>query len=166
VNIQQITECAEELLEMVTHYKSLKRRGELGADLLLYGLLQGRFGHMTRQHPVKLGRIDFRYGASAPVVIELVHRGRRDPRAGLFASQNRSEIRKLTRVTNTTARTRILLLIDRSSDSIPRRNLKPSYDATNAGRGRFTRHSIRVIYVSRTNSYNFIWCQRRLKTAR
>lgn len=157
MNIAQITATAEELLEMVSHYNSLKGRGELGADLILYGLLQGRFGHMTRQHPVKLGRIDFRYGTSAPVVIELVHRGRRDPRAKLLASQNRSEIRKLTRVTSTTARTRILLLVDRSSDSIPRRNLKPSYDTSNAGRGRFKRHSIRVIYVSRTDSYNFIW---------
>ena len=34
MNIAQITETAEELLEMVSHYKSLKGRGELGADLI------------------------------------------------------------------------------------------------------------------------------------
>ena len=131
-------------------------------DPILYGYLQGRFGGMSRQHWVHIHgrqrphRIDFRIGGNNPIVIEFAVR---PPDGGttLYGSQNRSELRKLARVSRATARLRVLLLIDLSPTPILRVKLEPTYDDQNAGRGNFTRHSVRVIYVHTQSTYNFLW---------
>lgn len=148
------------VLEMLDDYRGESGQGELGADRVLYGYLRAKFPAITRQHHVKYGRIDFRYGTTNPVVIEFVLRSPHQGRYTLFASQNRSELRKLTRVTQATARTRVMLLLDRTADPVERSELKEGYDATNAGRGNFTRHSVRVVYVHEARTYNFLWSGR------
>ncbi len=157
MTIQEIAEAATAVLKMLTHYKGVAGQGELGVDRVLYGFLAGRFGRITRQHLVTHGRIDYRYGTSNPVVIELVVRSPHDARARLFPSQNLGELRKLTRIRRSTARTRVLLLLDRSRDQITRPELQRQYRRTHAGRGRFQRHPVRVIYVHAEVSYNFRW---------
>ena len=157
MNRADLVEASHEVLRLLRHYKGGASQGELGADRVLYGYLQGRFGYISRQHQVTHGRIDFRYGGTNPMVLEFVLRGPSDPRTRLFASQNRSELRKLTRVRPTTAATRVLLLLDRSKNPVPKRVLRTGYDEMHAGRGRFVRHSIRIIYVNRFNDYHFLW---------
>lgn len=131
-------------------------------DPILYGFLQGRFRKVSRQHYVRLHgrhhplRIDFRVGGTNPVVIEFAVR----PPAGgatLYGSQNESELGKLTRVTNSSARLRVLLLIDLAPHAIPADNLKATYASLNAGPGNFARHSVRVIYVHADSAYHFLW---------
>ncbi|MHB8644150.1 MAG: hypothetical protein ACYDA3_14840 [Gaiellaceae bacterium] len=157
MNIDDIVEAAHDTLAMMSEYKGAGQ-GEFGADRIFYGLLQGRFGHMTRQHRVAAGRIDFRYGTYNPVVIEIVLRKPHDARATLFARTNRSELRKLTKVQPSTARLRALLLLDRALDRIQEADLRGSYANEHAGRGRFGRHVVRVIYVHRNDSdYHFRW---------
>jgi hypothetical protein len=135
---------------------------EMLLDPILYGYLQGRFGSMTRQHHVQFygaanpKRIDFRHGTSNPTVIEFVVR----PPSGhatLYGSQNRSELRKLCRVPQTTARRRILLLVDLHATPMRRDNLKASYDREGSGPGNFARHSVRVMYVHRDQQFDFLW---------
>lgn len=157
MTIKDITHAGAEVLRMLDDYKGVASQGELGADRVLFGLLQGRFRHMSRQHRVRAGRIDFRFGTSNPVVIEFAFRAPRDPRTRLFASQNRSELRKLTRVRPATARMRVLLLLDRSKHPIPEDTLRKGYDEAHAGVGRFQRHTVRVIYVHKHLTYNFRW---------
>src|ERR1700730_5085902 len=124
MRISDIREAGEEVVRLLDTYTGRGSRGELAADGVLFGFLKGKFGHMTRQHRVMSGRIDFRYGTSNPVVIELAVRGRGEARAKLLASQNRSELSKLTRVRPTTAKKRVLLLLDRSTNAIPKEELK------------------------------------------
>jgi hypothetical protein len=163
MNIAQINDATLRVLEMLLHYSG----GHVGSremllDPILYGYLDGRFGHMQRQHYVQVRgkskpkRIDFRQGTENPVVIEFAVR----PPAGggnLHGSQNYSELRKLCRVSKSAARTRILLLIDLHSTPLERENLKPTYDKQNSGRGKFKRNSVRVLYVHRDLQYHFIW---------
>src|SRR5207245_1508894 len=124
--------------------------------------LTARFGRISRQHPVYLygserpQRIDFRYGGPNPVVIEFAVRPR-DGGGQLYGSQNESELRKLTRVNQTEAKLRVLLLVDLANAPIAESELKPTYDGINAGPGNFTRMPVRVIYVHDQQSYNFIW---------
>lgn len=162
MRIKDITHAAETVLRMLGEYHVAKQ-GELAADAVLYGFLSGKYEGMSRQHKikprglVKPRRIDFRFGGNNSKVIELVLRKPHDPRSKLFASQNRPELAKLTRVTSRTAKCRVLLLLDRSKTPIPEADLRARYRYENAGRGNFQRHSIRVIYVSKKGSYNFLW---------
>lgn len=89
----EIKEAAAAVLSMLDKYQGAESEGELSADRVLFGYLQGTFGGLiTRQHRVSFGRIDFRYGTSNPVVIEFAFRERREPRANLYASQNLKEL--------------------------------------------------------------------------
>jgi hypothetical protein len=147
---------------MLREYSSGPRR-ERELDLILFGYLRGRFHGVSRQHRLYLtgstrpSRIDFRLGGSNPVVLEFAVR---PPQGGgeLYASCNRTELRKLARVASTQARLRALLLVDLSDAPIPQNRLSATYDRQNAGRGNFKRHSVRVVYVhSRQRSYHFLW---------
>ena len=72
--------------------------------------------------------------------------------------QNQTELSKLARAKQSKVRTRYLLLIDlRSTGSISKSNLKKSYDPLHAGKGKFSRSPIRVVYVSKHTSYDFVW---------
>lgn len=163
MNIKTLTESARAVLSLLRDYSGghVGRR-EMLLDPVLYGYLQGRFGGMTRQHWVSIHgrprpqRIDFRKGGTNPVVVEFAVR---PPNGGptLYGSQNQSELRKLCRVTKTSAKLRALLLLDLSPNPIRLENLKPSYDKQTSGPGNFARHSVRVIYVQSNSSYNFLW---------
>jgi hypothetical protein len=161
MRIVDIKDSAREVLVLIETYKGQAGQGELGADRVLAGYLQGRFGRITRQHHVAAGRIDFRYGTSNPRVIEFAIRGPRDPAACLYASQNRSELRKLSRLRPATARMRVLLLLDRAKRLIPKDSLRAGYDRVHSGPGNFQRHVVRVIYVHRELEYDFSWNPRR-----
>src|SRR5438093_1461614 len=118
MNLDDIKRSALRVLKLLDDYSGghVGRR-EMLLDPILYGYLEGRFSHMARQHYVYLHgsanpkRIDFRYGTHNPVVIEFAVRS---PAGGgtLYGSQNRSELRKLCRVTQAEARLRVMLLID------------------------------------------------------
>ncbi len=163
MNISDIEESGVEILALLRAYQygPLDRR-ETRIDPVVLGYFQGRFGKMSRQHYVRMHskpkpqRIDFRHGTHNPVVIELAVR----PPSGLrelYGSQNKSELRKLTRVLPSQARLRVLLLLDLFHKPIPLANLKATYDVQNAGRGKFKRHRVRVIYVHKDVQYNFSW---------
>jgi hypothetical protein len=83
----------------------------------------------------------------------------RPPKGGgeLYGSQNVSELRKLCRVSHTEARLRALLLLDLCHESIKQDALQNTYVSINAGRGRFRRSAVRVIYVHRDFGFNFLW---------
>jgi hypothetical protein len=100
------------------------------------------------------GRIDFRHGGNNPDVIELVvvnHGNEHSP------SQNLSELRKLCRVPYSQARRRILLILDTLENPVPKEWLRENYGGYNAGRGRFSRNTVTVVYVHPEDSYSFRW---------
>ncbi len=163
MNLVPIRESALRVLDLLLDYSG----GHVGSremllDPILYGYLEGRFGHMQRQHYVQVRgrskpkRIDFRRSTENPVVIEFVVRPPTGP-GTLYESQNHSELRKLCRVKPSAARLRVLLLIDLHSTPLQRDTLKPTYDAKNSGPGRFKRSSVRVLYVHRDLQYDFLW---------
>jgi hypothetical protein len=163
MNIEAITDSARSVIHLLHDYSGghVGRREQL-LDPILYGYLQGRFSRVARQYWVRIHgrprpqRIDFRCGGNNPIVIEFAVR---PPHGGpmLYGSQNRSELRKLCRVTRTSARLRVLLLIDLAYDPIHQDNLQQTYDDQSSGPGNFTRHSVRVVYVHLESSYNFLW---------
>lgn len=159
MNIASLQEAGTTLIELSRDYSRAPNKERL-LDIALYGYLRGRFRSVSRQHPVKVfgaakpRRIDFRKNGTNPVVLEFVVR---PPTGGaqLYGSQNCSELRKLTRVC--IAALRALLLVDLHSTSIAKGQLRASYAKINAGRGRFTRKAVRVIYVHRDETYHFVW---------
>ena len=164
MNIAQIIGASRAIIALRQDYHGGQQVGEreMRLDPILYGYFQGRFGRMSRQHRVQIHgrsrprRIDFRSGGSNPVVIEIAVR---PPTGGshLYGSQNRGELRKLTRVTNTSARLRVLLLVDLAPSALARENLQDTYREQNAGSGNFVRHRVRVIYVHAHTAFSFIW---------
>jgi len=163
MNLVDISKATLRVLELPEDYSGghVGRR-EMLLDPILYGHLDGCFGHLSRQHYVHLSgrlrpqRIDFRYGTSNPIVIEFAVR---PPGGGgtLYGSQNSSELRKLCRVTKAEARLRVMLLVDLHSTPLARANLKATYDQQTTGAGNFRRHAVRVFYVHRNTQYHFLW---------
>ena len=163
MNIAEVINAGVEILDLLAAYRhDPAQRREMRIDPVVFGYLQGRFGHIQRQHYVRMHskpkpqRIDFRFGTSNPVVLEFAVR----PPNGaseLYGSQNTSELRKLTRVLPSQAKSRMLLLLDMAHAPIPKSNLKPTYDNVNAGKGNFKRHTVRVIYVHSDDNYHFRW---------
>lgn len=145
--------------------------GELDADRLFYGYVAGKFDEskvergfkVRRQHRKKIrtGRIDFRYRGNNSAVIELELRRPHYPQSSLFASQKSDELAKLTRVQPRTAKRRVLLLLDRAQNPIPKDVLQSRYQRSNAGRGNFKAHKIKVLYVHVDGTtYRFPWYPR------
>jgi hypothetical protein len=160
MNISSIIDAARTILRLLEDYSRPPNR-EMLLDAMLYAYLEGCYGHMARQFQAPLpgkpaARVDYRRGTVAPVMIEFAVRS---PGGGgqLYGSQNRAELCKLTRFSRTRARMRYLLLIDLSKWPIPQTQLKATYDKISSGPGRFKRHSVRVVYVSRTEQYHFSW---------
>ena len=124
---------------------------------VLLGSLQARVGNMQSEYSVGGGRIDLRHGGSNPSVVELVVRYHGVEEA---PSANRSELLKLCKVKGTQARTRYLLILDVSGGRPVRRKfLERSYGNHIAGRGRFERQPVRVVYVhpDRRHDFDFVW---------
>jgi hypothetical protein len=163
MNLENIKHATIAVLSLLDDYSGNNVGSrEMLLDPILYGFLSGRFGHMSRQHYVYLHgsnnpkRIDFRHGTHNPVVIEFAVRS---PQGGgtLYGSQNQSELRKLCRVTHTSARLRVLLLIDLYAAALHKADLKATYDLITTGAGNFTRRSVRVVYVHKDSQYHFLW---------
>jgi hypothetical protein len=163
MNLEQIKKSTLRVLKLLHEYAgSHVGRREMLLDPILYGYLEGYFGHMARQHYVRLHgttnpkRIDFRRGANNPVVIEFAVR---PPNGGgtLYGSQNRSELRKLCRIPQAEARLRVMLLIDLHARSMCKSDLKPTYDSETSGAGNFAHHPVRVLYVHQDLQYHFLW---------
>jgi len=161
LNIVDITEVGQELLDVLGQYHNPPDR-EMLIDAALFAYLRGRFESIERQHYVYVygstrpRRIDFRQGGTNPIVLEFAVR---PPTGGpqLYGSQNATELRKLCRVSRTQARLRALLLLDLYHTATAEDGLRDSYLSINAGRGRFERHSVRVIYVHASMTYDFSW---------
>ena len=161
MRISEIQRTGKEILNLLAHYRHPPPRESL-LDPVLFAYLSARFSKVARQHPVYLygstrpQRIDFRFGGSNPVLLELAVR---PPIGGgdLYGSQNADELRKLARISPTQARLRVLLLLDLHHDPLSEASLKATYGSINAGRGRFKRHSVRVIYVHANSTYHFKW---------
>ena len=152
MTLTSIREAALEVLRILDDYSGghVGRR-EMLLDPVLYGYFEGRFGHMARQHHVQFHgaqrprRIDFRRGTSNPAVIEFAVR----PPSGhatLYGSQNRAELRKLCRVPQTTARLRVLLLVDLYTTPLTEDKPRATSDAIGSGPGNFVRRSVRIVY--------------------
>lgn len=160
---KQIIKAAEEILRLMADYTGdASHTREMRIDPVVYAYFDARFGHFQRQYHVRLHgktrpkRIDFRHGTSNPVVMEVAARPPTG-RSELYGKSNRDELSKLTRVVTSQARKRVLLLLDRAPLPIPAVNLKPTYDEIGTTRGRFARHSVRVIYVHPKLAYDFLW---------
>ncbi len=161
MKIADIENIGAEVLRLRGEYHKPPHK-ELLVDAILFSYLSGRFTKVERQHYVYLygsskpQRIDFRFGGNNPVVLELAVR----PPAGggqLSGSQNIKELRKLCRVSHKQARLRALLLLDLADTPLSIQALKRTYDSLHAGRGKFKRSPVRVIYVHQQNKFNFSW---------
>ena len=161
MRISDIQELGKDVLDLLQEYHKPPDK-ELLIDPILFAYLSGRFSQVHRQHPVYLygsarpHRIDFRFGGNNPVLLELAVRPPGGG-GGLSGRQNVSELRKLCRVSHTQARLRALLLLDLCRDPLTKESLRGTYDQVNAGRGRFKRCSVRVIYVHSKNTFHFRW---------
>jgi hypothetical protein len=158
---QTLIEAASTIVTLAAHYKGAPHR-EMRIDGLVYGVLHTKFG-VRRQHQVRnqarVGghpdRIDFKQSGTNPVVIEFAVRTATHLNE-IYGSQNGDELKKLAKQVRMKAR--YLLLLDLSGNAaISRGRLEPTYDSVNAGRGRFPRSSVRVIYVHPDSRYHFLW---------
>lgn len=160
ISIKVLIEAGLTVIDLASQYKGEPKR-EMGVDGLLFGVLYCMAGVNQRQFKVyqrgrqRALRIDFAKGWNSPSsVIEFACRtkGRNEH----YGSQNEDELRKLAR--RIRPNTRFLLLLDMSKNRpTPMDSLKATYDGINAGRGRFHRRSVRVIYVHPDEQYHFLW---------
>jgi hypothetical protein len=161
MKIADIQLIGSDVLKLLDDYHNPPNK-ELLLDAILLAYLSGRFSGVSRQHYVYLygstkpQRIDFRFGGNNPVVMEFAVRNPSSV-GTLYGSQNRDELRKLCRVSHTQARLRVLLLLDLASTSHLKADLKATYETIHAGPGKFKRSSVRVIYVHRRITFNFVW---------
>lgn len=161
MNIADVQKVGAEVLKLLSQYHNPPHK-ELLLDAILLAYLSGRYSNVARQHYVSVygsshpRRIDFRFGGTNPVMLELAVRS---PAGGgsLYGSQNYSELNKLCRVSHSQARLRVLLLLDLASRPLSKKSLKDTYDPLHAGPGKFKRSSVRVIYVHRDVSFHFLW---------
>jgi len=165
VTVQRLTSISTSIIAALADYKGRKVRKTERALVgpMLYAFLISLGHRSIREYNVamldtgKPKRIDFWVGSTKPVFIELAVR-KPGGSQELMGKQNQSELSKLARANQASVRTRYLLLIDlRAGSPIPRAELKKSYDPLHAGRGKFKRAPVRVIYVARDVSYHFLW---------
>ena len=139
--------------------------GEAEVGRMLLAFLRGRYGGVRPECPVKLGKkpgaIDFRFGdwphGANPCALELAVRNTEHGQQ-LTASQNKTELKKLSRYPASKAQTRVLLLIDLGHGPIQKSTLQKGYDKLkHLGAGRFQRRSVSVLYVHRDLNYRFLW---------
>jgi hypothetical protein len=155
-------------VELASDYHGEPHR-EMTVDGLVYGILHTKFG-VERQHQIrssvpgtKPDRIDFREGGTNPVVVEFAVRTAKHLNE-IYGSQNKDELKKLAKQTH--AKGRFLVLLDLSGDeSLMKSRLESTYNKINAGRGRFPRASVRVMYVHPDASYHFLWRPKRGQSA-
>lgn len=157
--ISDIERVGLKILRLARAYR--KHIAENNANLLFFGFLSAWSTRpVDRERHIRISgltkRFDFRIGGSNPVHIEFAWRTRVNG-GELYGSQNRSELRKLTRLRSSQTKLRVLLLLDASDRPIPQNDLKATYDSQNSGKGRFKRHPVRVIYCHERSQYSFSW---------
>ena len=139
--------------------------GEADIGRILHAYLLGKFGGVWPECPVQFGPgesyIDFRFGdaphGNNPCVVELAVRNTEHGQQ-LSCSQNKSELKKLSRYPSSKAQTRVLLLLDLGHKPIAQAVLQPGYDKLkHLGAGKFQRRSVRVLYVHRDLDFHFSW---------
>lgn len=161
MNIRTLKHIGQDIAGMLAEYTNGPRR-EMLIDPALYAYLRGSGRPVRRQFHAHLPgaerppRIDFRVGGANPVLIEFAVR----PAIGggqLYGSQNRTELFKLCRFSNAQARLRALLLIDLYEHPMQKDAVKLTYSNIHAGRGRFQRHPVQIIYTHASEAYSFRW---------
>jgi hypothetical protein len=132
---------------------------------MVHAYLLGAHAGVAREVPVKMGKathfVDFAFGdkpyGTNRCVFELAVRGM-EGISPLSISQNKAELRKLSRFPATRANGgRYLLLLDLHHNPIPQVRLQNQYEGFLLGRGKFARRSVSVVYVHRDVQYRFIW---------
>ena len=160
-NVTTIKESAKDFLKVLDAYRNPPKT-ERGLDIALFAYFFARFSNVTRQFNVIMPqsqaphRIDFRFGGTNPILLEFALR----PRSGgghLLAPNNKSELRKLSRIPPSRARVRVLLVIDLRKRVEPLDRLKRNYENFHLGRGNFPRHGVRVVYVHPQQTETFFW---------
>ena len=167
---ESLISAMQTVVELASHYHGAPHR-EMTVDGLVYGVLHTKFG-VSRQHQIrssvpgrKPDRIDFREGGTNPVVIEFAVRTSKHLNE-IYGSQNKDELKKLAKQTH--AKGRYLVLLDLSGNAaLSKDNLEGTYNEINAGRGRFPRASVRVLYVhpDPESSFHFVWRPNRGQSA-
>lgn len=161
MNVETLADIAADIALMVRDYHGGPKR-EMLIDPALYARLRAHGRPVSRQFHAHLPgaqkppRIDFRIGGENPVLIEFAVR---PPHGGatLYGSQNCSELRKLCRFTNSKAKLRALILIDLAAAPLQVKRLRATYDKIDAGRGKFARFPVKVIYAHVDSTYWFKW---------
>lgn len=161
MNVEKLKALGQRLACLAADYSRGPKR-EMLLDPALYAFLISTGRKVKRQWHADLPgydrppRIDFRIGGSNAVLLEFAVR---PPGGGsnLHGSQNESELRKLTRFGNKTAKLRALLLIDLSPWPITREKLKATYDKVHVGRGNFDRNPVKIVYAHAEFTYAFKW---------
>lgn len=162
--LEDVREAALEIVGPICKWKT-RSFSEAEVGRILHAFLAGRHRGVKPEHPIKMGSttmdIDFRFGdaphGANPCVLELAVRNS-EGGAQLTASQNKTELKKLSRYPAKRAQTRVLLLLDLGHKPIAKEKLQPAYDALNhLGSGKFQRRSVSVLYVHRELNYRFIW---------
>ncbi len=144
-----------------------KPRSLAEADIgrLLHAYLLGKYGGVKSECPVRLGQresyIDFRFGDAPhgrnPCVLELAVRNSVHG-SQLLSSQNKTELKKLSRYPASKAQTRVLLLLDIGHKPLERAGLQRGYDELkHLGAGKFQRRPVQVLYVHRDLDFHFSW---------
>ena len=145
--------------------KKARSYSEAEVGRILHAYLAGRHGGVWPECPVTIGdssqAIDFRFGdwphGANPCILELAVRNSEGGQQ-LLASQNKSELKKLSRYPASKAQTRVLLLLDLGHAPIEQKTLQPGYNKLDhLGAGKFQRLSVSVLYVHRDLDYRFIW---------
>lgn len=156
-------EAALALIELRKHYSNPPKT-ERGLDPIFYGYITAAHPRVvvSRQLHIKFhgakkpSRIDFRIGGTNPTVLELAIRPI-DGQQQLCGPQNRDELLKLSKVSLSKAKRRILLLVDLKVAPTVKSKLKATYDPLHAGPGKKTRRVVTVVYVHEKLQYSFTW---------
>jgi hypothetical protein len=161
----EVRHAGRAVLKLLALYKGPQvRKNERAIDPVVMSYLRGAGYSVSRQHQVwmygstKPHRIDFRVAGNPRSVLELAVREAEGIQQ-LSAATNHDELKKLARVKQNEAHMRYLLLLDMSSKRgpIPKADLEAEYDGLNAGKGKFTRNPVRVVYIHATDEYDFRW---------
>ena len=163
MNVTTLKKIGHSIAVMVEDYSGGPSR-EMLIDPAVYAYLRAtakgrgveRQYHAHLPNQQRPARVDFRVKSPNPVLIEFAVRLAKGG-GQLCGSQNVTELRKLTRFSNVAAKLRALLLIDLAKVPYDLAFLKSTYDQIHAGRGRFARHPVKVIYAHAKKTFAFKW---------
>lgn len=167
MNTATLKKYASDLCEalLLGRYKGAGFKGgkELFFDLAVLSYLRAKGYSVQRQVPQRFagknGRIDFRVGPQNPVFIEFACRTNQE-KTSLHAIYNRSEIDKLSRISNQSRGRRCLLLLDLAKYPILRKKLEPSYRKIAFKGPQRNRHPVTIVYGHADIAYSFRWKKR------